>query len=102
MMINDAIRSAPSAYSVCFLLTEYIETLRFARKLPEELVALPIAGVPDVRSRFERLVAEFEIRLRLPDLSTFDIVVEAVNVFQAAIQRFSQLESPRTDMPLEV
>jgi hypothetical protein len=66
MMLHDAIRNANSQYTVYFLLTAYLDTLQFGRKLPEHLTVLPIVDLRDLESRFEKLVAEFECELRVP------------------------------------
>ncbi len=92
MMIIDAIRRAGSRETVYLLLSAYLETLQFSRKLPEPLTALPVTGTRDVWSRSESIIAEFEKRRGLSDPPTNDaIVVEAICVFDAAIYRLSQL-----------
>lgn len=88
-MISEAIRSADSEQTICFLLSEYVETLRLSGNLPEHLTALPIIGLRDIKSRFDKLLAETEIRIRLPGLSAYE-VVEALSVFDIAINRLVQ------------
>ena len=88
-MISDAIRSADSEQTICFLLSEYVETLRLSGNLPEHLTALPIVGLRDIKSRFDKLLAEMETRIRLPGMSAYE-VVEALSVFDIAINRLVQ------------
>ena len=91
MMLHDAIRNATSEHTVYFLLTAYLDTLQFSRKLPEHLTVLPIADLPDLESRFAKLVAEYETELRLPDSHKFFVLVEAVGIFDLAAVRVCQL-----------
>jgi hypothetical protein len=91
MMLHDAIRNATSEHTVYFLLTAYLDTLQFSRKLPEHLTVLPIADFQDLESRFEKLVAEFESELRLPDSHKFFVLMEAVGIFDLAAVRVCQL-----------
>ena len=88
-MISDAIRRADSEQAICFLLSEYVETLRLSGNLPDHLTALPINGLRDIKSRFDKLLAEMETRIRLPGMSAFE-VVEALSVFDTAINRLIQ------------
>lgn len=97
MMIHDAIRKANSEHTVYFLLTAYLDTLQFSRQLPEHLTVLPIADLPDLESRFEKLVAEFETELRMPDSHKFFVLLEAVGIFDLAAVRVCQLLNERTD-----
>ena len=104
MMLHDAIRNATTQHTVYFLVTAYLDTLQFAKKLPEHLTVLPIADLKDLESRFEKLVAEFEGELRLPDSHKFSMLLEAVGIFDLAVVRVCQLlknpaeksESPAT------
>lgn len=91
MTINDAIRKANSEHVIYALLTAYVETLQFSRKLPEHLTVLPIGGLHDLQSRFEKLANDLETTIRLPDVSAFD-VVQTLSVFDSAINRLSQVQ----------
>ena len=50
MMLHEAIRNARTEHTVYFLLTAYLETLQFSRKLPERLTVLPIADMQDMQA----------------------------------------------------
>src|SRR3954469_10215251 len=91
MMLHDAIRKAATEHTVYFLVTAYLETLQFSRKLPEHLTVLPISDLEDLESRFAILVAEFETELRMPDSHKFFVLVEAVAIFDLAAVRVCQL-----------
>jgi hypothetical protein len=91
MMINDAIANANSDHTIYFLLTAYLDTLQFSRKLPEHLTVSPITGLQDMESRLEQLIAEYETEIRLPDSSKFFVLVEAVHIFDIAAIRLCQL-----------
>jgi hypothetical protein len=97
MMLHDAIRNANTQHTVYFLLTAYLDTLQFSRKLPEHLTVLPIADLNDLESRFEKLVAEFELELRLPDSHKFLVLMEAVTIFDLAVVRVCQLLAEQAD-----
>ena len=90
-MLHDAIRKAATEHTVYFLVTAYLDTLQFSRKLPEHLTVLPIADLADLESRFAKLVAEFEAELRIPDSHKFFVLVEAVGIFDLAAVRVCQL-----------
>ncbi len=91
MMLHDAIRNAKSEHTIYFLLTAYLDTLQFARKLPDHLTELPISDLQGLQSRFEELVAEFETELRMPDSHKFFVLMEAVGIFDLAAIQLCQL-----------
>ena len=97
MMLHEAIRNARTEHTVYFLLTAYLETLQFSRKLPERLTVLPIADMQDMQARFEQLVAEYETELRMPNSHQFFVLLEAVGVFDLAALRVCQLKSDATE-----
>ena len=97
MMINDAIANATSEHAIYFLLTAYLDTLQLSRKLPETLTVSPITGLQDMESRFEKLVADYETEIRLPDSSKFFVLFEAVHVFDIAAIRLCQILSAGAD-----
>jgi hypothetical protein len=61
------------------------------RDLPADVTALPIAGLWDIRSRLEKLVAEFDRISRLPEAFALDTVAETTKVFDTAAQRLRQV-----------
>jgi hypothetical protein len=91
MMINDAIRNASSEHTVYFLLTAYIDALQFSTKLPQYVTALPVSGLQDLEWRFEKLFAELEAEIGQPESQKFRVLLEAVNIFEAAVTRLCRL-----------
>jgi hypothetical protein len=91
MLINDAIRTARSEHTVYFLLTAYLESLQFSRKLPDYVTALPLAGLNDLEWRFERLFAEFESEVGAKDANQLHDLLEAINVFEVSVSRLCGL-----------
>jgi len=92
MMIDDVIRNAESEYVIYFLLAAYIEAALFAAKLPEYVMNLPISGLNDVETRFQRLMMEFNKPAEpLPD-KPYAVLQEALHVFDAALSRLKFLE----------
>jgi hypothetical protein len=100
MLINDAIRNARSEHTVYFLLTAYLESLHFSRKMPEYLTVLPLAGLNDLEWRFEKLFAEFESLVGETDSRQMHDLLEAINVFDASVNRLCQLLSEDASRPV--
>lgn len=99
MMICEAIRWANSENAVDALLTAYLKTMsaQAAHELPADVTALPVGDLRDIRSRLEKLVAEFERRSRLPEAFAFDTVAEATQVFNTAFDRLGRVLDERRD-----
>ena len=94
MMIGDAILRAATEHQVFFLVTAYIETARYCstlNKLPQHFLQLPLAGVDDVKTRFDVLTLEL-VRLK-PDEGEYTRarITEALGVLDAAISRLGWL-----------
>ena len=61
MIIADAIATASSEHEVYFLLTAYLEAVRYGDRhglLPDELTRLPVTGHADVEDRLHHLGTE--------------------------------------------
>jgi hypothetical protein len=93
MNITDAIRDANSGYVVYFLLSAYIDALRFGNRLPSRLTGLPVAGIHDVDTRYQGLVAELDSASKTPDDKTSTIIEEALHVFGTALHRLELLQA---------
>ena len=91
MKITETIRNASSEHIVYFLLTAYAQSLQTSVTIPKDIAALPLCGLEDVWSRFDKLVAEFQKVARLSDRPSFVLVAEALNVFDTALNRLSEL-----------
>ena len=97
-MLRNVIVEARTEYEIFFLLTAYLESVRYCDKLnllPEDITRLPCSGIDDVRTRLERLDAG----LRAPQQGEYQaranaIVRESVDVLHASLDRLQQLASP--------
>src|SRR5688572_10641968 len=86
--IADVIRSANSEHQIYFLLTAYIRTMPFYDKLsrmPEPITRLPLNGIPDVRSRFGKLMIELDTASKQLDDTSCSSIKGAVHVFGASL-----------------
>jgi hypothetical protein len=93
MTLNDVIREANNEHEVYFLLTSYVETVRYCDKLsclPPPVRELPLDGLEDVRNRIGGLKAE----LSAPDVDENSrlVVKEAADLFDEALNRLQWLQ----------
>jgi hypothetical protein len=91
--LNDVIREANNEHEVYFLLTSYVETVRYCDKLsclPSPVRELPLDGLEDVRNRIGGLKAE----LSAPDVDENSrlVVKEAADLFDEALNRLQWLQ----------
>lgn len=94
MTINDVIREAKSEHEVYFLLTAYVEAVRYVDKmsfLPASVRELPLNGVDDVKARFDGLRAELG-RSSNSDSRSLAIVKESADILGDALARLQFLE----------
>jgi len=92
MDIIDAIRDTNSEYVVFFLLTAYIEALRFGDYLPARFTSLPVAGIADVGARYHGLTVELDSAKKLHG-KAFVRMKEALHVFGSALHRLTLLHA---------
>src|SRR5258706_16025479 len=95
MMIADVIRSAATEHEIYFLLTAYVEAVRFFDKLndvPEHMASLPLAGVDDVKSRFNKIFAGLDAASKRLDHKACETIREALHIFGAALHRLPGLK----------
>lgn len=94
MLIIDALHSASTAQEVCYLLTNYVETLQFydaSRQLPAGFTALPVRGLDDIAARLAGLQSvRHPADARMAGNSAF--LDEAINLFGEALHRLQTLE----------
>jgi hypothetical protein len=94
MNLGNVILDADSEHKIYFLLTSYVEAVRYCGQLdclPDGVARLPFAGLDDVRERFSQLaVALADTSLPL-DRRTRVSLTEAACVFGAALHRLSAL-----------
>src|SRR5262245_39315434 len=98
MTINDVIREAKSEHEVYFLLTAYVEAVRYVDRmssLPASVRDLPLNGVDDVKARFDGLRAELGQRRGKPDTRSLAIVKESADILGDALARLQFLEQQK-------
>src|SRR5262245_21550418 len=99
MTINDVIREAKSEHEVYFLLTAYVEAVRYVDRmssLPASVRDLPLNGVDDVKARFDGLTAELGQRSNgEPDTRSLAIVKESADILGNALARLQFLEQEK-------
>lgn len=98
MLITDVIHEADNAHEIHFLLTAYVEAVRYCdplHRLPGFITELPFTGVADVLARAERLQAILESPAGA-DPAIQSILAEALGILAAAGKR---LESLRENAP---
>jgi hypothetical protein len=94
MMISDVILEANNEHEIFFLLTAYVESLRYCDKLgtlPQGLTRLPLSGAGDVQSKFIGIRAVLNDEVEDCGTRTYAILREAVDVFGAAVDRLDRL-----------
>lgn len=94
MMIIDAISKASTEHEIYFLLTSYIEAVRYCDKLchlPEPMRALPFRGTDDLKARVEALMFRFGEPCGMPDDRNFPIIKESLDIFGVALDRLCSL-----------
>jgi hypothetical protein len=91
MTILEVIREAGTEHEIYFLLTSYVEAVRYCDKfhtLPHPMRDLPFAGIEDVRRRVERLRAGID----RTDVLDRPVIGEAAEIFAIALDRLGFLE----------
>lgn len=93
MLIVDVIREADNEHEIYFLLTAYVEAVRYCdplHHLPEIVRELPFNGVEDVNVRAESLRAILESS-EAPDDKIRLVLAEALGIFAVARHRLETL-----------
>ena len=96
MLISDVIRDAVSEHEIYFLLTAYVDAVRYGDKpsaLPGTMRDLPFVGVEDVRARVLSLQCELAKPLLETRIEDRSVVQEAMHIFRLALSRLEALES---------
>lgn len=97
--IQDVIREATTEHEVYFLLTAYVEAVRYGdmlNHLPGQVRELPLHGLDDVRTRVDGLRAEL-VRSSAPQTGDRSrvIVKESSELFSEALTRLQRLQGER-------
>jgi hypothetical protein len=105
MMITNFIREANTEHEIYFMLTAFIEAMRFSDKLnllSEHLTSLPVTGMDDVRGRSAKLIAELDGASQRLDDRACMVVKQALVVFGTALTRlelFQRMAQPQRSAP---
>jgi len=93
--IHDVIREATNEHEVYFLLTAYVEAVRYGdmlNYLPGQLRELPLNGFDDVRTRVDGLRAEL-LRSSQGTGDRLQVIVrETTDLFSEALNRLQWLQ----------
>lgn len=97
MTINDVIREAKSEHEIYFLVTAYVEAVRYCDRLnflPEQVRDLPFKGVNDVKTRIDGLKAELgrSLAQKADSPSRAVVIKETADVLGDALKRLQWLE----------
>ncbi len=93
-MFVDIIRTADSEHEIYFLLTSYIEAVRFSNRFSatlEHLTRFPLHGVNDVNERFEKLVEELDEASKRLDDHGCVLIREALHIIGTALNRLQSI-----------
>ena len=97
-MIADYIRQAKTEYEIYFLLTAYIQTVRFCDKMesmPEQMAALPLSGKADLQARFNGLIVDLDVASKRLDDNACVVIKEALVVLSTALNRLWTIDNKR-------
>ncbi len=103
MLITDVIREAENPHEIYFLLTAYVEAVRYSdplHRLPGFITELPFTGLVDVLARAERL----RLTLESPagaDPAIPSILAEALGILTTAGKRLESLRGAALSPLLE-
>lgn len=103
MSIIDVIREADNEHEIYFLLTSYVEAVRYCdplHLLPGDVRVLPFNGVEDVSMRAERLRAILESSAALDDRIR-PLLAEALGIFAVAWHQLETLREKHQSALLE-
>jgi hypothetical protein len=93
-MFVDVIREAKNEHEIYFLLTSYVEAVRFGDKLnlvPECAKTLPLAGIDHVRHQSQQLIVELDKASKSLNDNACVVIKEALHLFGAALARLESL-----------
>jgi hypothetical protein len=99
MMISDVIAEAGTEHEIYFLLTAYLESVRFGDRfglLPEHITRLPVSGPADVKKRLDDLRTECAQAMFQSNERTRRFITEALDVVGAARDRLTCLARPES------
>lgn len=93
-MFADVIREAGNEHEIYFLLTSYVEAVRFGDQLnlvPEPVKRLPLEGNNRVREQYQELVAALDKATQNRNENACVVIREALPIFSAALDRLESM-----------
>lgn len=94
MKIIDVLRTATSEHEIRFLLTAYVEAVRYGSGgATEAAYMLPLGDLDDVRARIAALESVLAHPARSAHGTSHAIAQEAAAVFRVALQRLHALDA---------
>ena len=93
-VFTDIVRTADSDHEIYFLLTSYMEAIRFNNRapgVPAEVTRLPLDGQDDVKERFGRLMIELDQASKGLDENRCELIREALHILGTAWKRLESL-----------
>ena len=103
-MITDVIREAESEHQIYFLLTAYLEAVRYSDRLnllPDAIKRLPLGGMTDVKERFEQLFIELDSESKGLNHRACAVLKEALHIFSTATNRLDAMYGAQQQLPGE-
>ena len=102
-VFTDILRTAESDHEIYFLLTSYIEAVRFSNgsnAVPAELQRLPLRDIEDVKQRFDKLIVALDAASRELDESRCVLIREALHILGTAVKRLRSLAAENALAPV--
>jgi len=93
-MFADVIREAKNEHEIFFLLTSYVEAVRFGDQLnlvPEGVKKLPLTGISQVRQQLQQLMVELDKASKDLNDNACVVIKEALHLFSTAVNRLESL-----------
>jgi len=103
MNLGNVILDAHSEHEIYFLLTSYVEAVRYCGQLdcmPNGVARLPLAGLDDVRVRFAELAVSLADTSHPLEQRARVALTDAACVFGAALHRLSALAMDESEAPV--
>src|SRR5688500_11912585 len=101
-VFTDIVRTADTDHEIYFLLTSYMEAVRFnngAHGVPSEVTRLPLNGKDDVKDRFGKLLIELDLASKGLNDGRCELIREALHILGTAWKRLESLATEHAAGP---